>query len=87
MVNRSSDYGNGRADSTDRQSQKTNTMTLSGVVSPDIQIQSMEHELASISMGFEPQRLLAAGGSAGNTTKGGKVLNMPYGGQMEQMQS
>jgi len=39
MINRSSDYGNGgRGDSIDRQSQKTNPMTISGIVSPDIQI-------------------------------------------------
>ena len=35
MINRSSDYGGG-AESTSRQSQKTNQMQLSGVVSPDI---------------------------------------------------
>lgn len=43
MINRSSDYKGSRCDSMDRQSQKTNTMTISGVVSPDIQIQSIDN--------------------------------------------
>ena len=60
MINRSSDYGG--ADSS-RQSQKTNPMQLSGIVSPDIQVQSMDQDSQSAAMGFEPQRLLAGGGT------------------------
>ena len=85
MVNRSSDYGHGRADSTDRQSQKTNTMTLSGIVSPDIQIQSVDHpDLPSSTLGFEPQRMLAASCHSGNGGKNAGSMHLhqgqlPYG--------
>ena len=54
-------------------------MQLSGIVSPDIQIQSIEQE--SSAMGFEPLSLV---GSSANTTKAGNklLMQMPYGGQV-----
>ena len=54
-------------------------MQLSGIVSPDIQIQSMEQE--SSAMGFEPSSMI--GGSVNTTNTGNKLLmQMPYGGQV-----
>lgn len=72
MINRSSDYKGSRCDSMDRQSQ-SNTLTTSGIVSPDIQIQSTD--AVENVHAFEPARLLEMSASG----KGFQQLTQPYG--------
>lgn len=65
MINRSSDYGG--TETTSRQSQKA-TEQNSGVISPNIQIQSVERESA---MCYEPANMNA---HSANTTKAGNKM-------------